>query len=378
MAQEQLRPQFKATFPIYRIDHCLYVQRWGFSVEIFDADGAIERFISLLDGTRTLSELRLALSEQATELTPAAITAAVEQFDQAGFLEDGAAQPDLDEQSLVRWRRNLGFLESYSSLATSKYELQRRLRDCRIAILGLGGVGSHLLFDLVGMGMRDIRIVDFDSVELSNLNRQILYTENDIGKSKTDVAAQRILDYDSRIKLDVRTGYMGSSEDVLQMIEGRDLILSTADTPKMQIVRWVNQACVTARTTLIAGGVDNRRVVFYTMIPGVTGCVECWKRCVDERDKLSADLSAKKEEWENSNSDRFPEDTSAFGPMVVLYTGLVLGEVVRLATGIAPAMSEGRLMEAHFDDGVVREAESWSRRPDCPICATVTAEQVVT
>jgi molybdopterin/thiamine biosynthesis adenylyltransferase len=378
MTQGQARPRFKATLPVYRVGECLYVQKWGSNVEVPDADGTIERFIGLLDGARTLPELRLAMSEQGTELTHAEITAAVEQLDEAGFLEDGAVPAGLDEESLVRWKRNLGFLESYSSLATSKYELQRRLRDCKIVIMGLGGVGSHLLFDLAGLGMRDIRVVDFDTVELSNLNRQILYTEGDIGNSKTEAAARRILAYDSHIKLDVRTGYLGSADDVLEVIEGRDIVLSAVDMPKMQIVKWVNQACVTAGATLITGGVDNRRIAFYTMIPGVTGCVECWKRDVEERDDVYASLFAKREEWANSSSDaRFPEDMSAFGPLVVLYTALVLGDVVRLATGVAPAVSEGRVMEAHFDDGVLREAERWSRRPDCPVCATVTAEHAV-
>lgn len=374
MAQVQAKPRFKSTLPVYRVDSCLYVQLWGSNVEIPDADGKIERFIGLLDGTRTLAEIQQVAARQDAELTVAAISAAIEQFDEAGFLEDGGAQPGLPEQDLTRWKRNLGFLESYSSLATSKYELQRRIRDYRVVIMGLGGVGSHMLFDLAGLGIRDIRIVDFDTVELTNLNRQILYTEADLGKSKTELAAQRILAYDSSIKLDVRNGYLGSADDVLEVVEGRDLVLSAIDTPKTEVVQWVNQACVTAGSTLIAGGVDNRRIAYYMMVPGVTGCVQCWRMDVEERDSVSAGLFAKKAEWAQANSElRFPEDMSAFGPLVVLYTAMVLGDVVRLATGVAPPISKGRLMEAHFDDGLLREAERWSRRADCPVCARVPA-----
>ncbi|MFE3185452.1 HesA/MoeB/ThiF family protein [Streptomyces violascens] len=370
MPQNQPKPRIKPTLPVYRMGDQIYIQLSGKCIELADPDGAVEQFVGLLDGTRTVPEVHSALRAAGRDVTPAEVEAGVARFDRAGLLEDGAVEPGLDAHDQERWKRNLGFLENYSDLSTSKYELQRKLRDYRVVLLGLGGVGSHLLFDLVGLGVRDIRIVDFDTVELSNLNRQILYREADLGRAKIEVAAERILAYDPLVKLDTRATYIGCADEALAVVEGRELVLSAVDMPKMQVVNWINQACVKAGATLITGGVDSRRIAYYTMIPGVTGCVECWKADVAEHDRLSADLAVKKTEWADATTEpRFPEDMSAFGALVTLYTAHVLAEVVRLATGIAPPLSQGRLLEVYFDDGVPREAERWSRRPDCPVCA---------
>ncbi|MEU6387918.1 ThiF family adenylyltransferase [Streptomyces sp. NPDC046939] len=378
MSQHQphrTRPRIKPTLPVYRVAGQIHIQLPGKNIELADENGAVAAFVHLLDGTRTVPEVVEALRAEDAAVTEREVEQAVRDFAAAGLLEDGAAETGLDAHHLERWKRNLGFLENYSSLETSKYELQRRMRDYRVVLLGLGGVGSHMLYDLVGLGVRDIRVVDFDTVELSNLNRQILYREEDIGRAKIEVAAERILAYDPLLKLDTRSTYIGSAEEALAVVEGRDLVLSAVDMPKMQVVNWINQACVEAGATLITGGVDSRRIAYYTMIPGVTGCVECWKADVAERDPVLAELSAKKTEWAETHGSepRFPEDMSAFGALVTLYTAHVLAEVVRLSTGIAPSTSQGRLMEAYFDDAVPRESERWSRRPDCPVCSHLPA-----
>lgn len=369
------KPRIKPTLPVYRVAGQVHIQLPGKNIEIADANGAVAKFVRLLDGTRTVPEVGEALRAEGAGITEHEVEQAVRDFAAAGLLEDGAAEPGLDAHHLERWKRNLGFLENYATLETSKYELQRRMRDYRVVLLGLGGVGSHLLYDLVGLGVRDIRVVDFDTVELSNLNRQILYREEDIGRAKIEVAAERILAYDPLLKLDTRSTYIGCAEEALAVVEGRDLVLSAVDMPKMQVVNWINQACVEAGATLITGGVDSRRIAYYTMIPGVTGCVECWKADVAERDPVLAELYATKAAWaDNHRSEpRFPEDMSAFGALVTLYTAHVLAEVVRLSTGIAPSTSQGRLMEAFFDDAVPRESERWSRRPDCPVCSHLPA-----
>ena len=68
-----------------------------------------------------------------------------------------------------------------------------RIQDVTIAVFGLGGVGGTALEALARTGFKHFIIVDFDKVDASNINRQILYTANDVGKNKTDVAKERIL-----------------------------------------------------------------------------------------------------------------------------------------------------------------------------------------
>lgn len=71
-------------------------------------------------------------------------------------------------------------------------EGQKRLSNASVVSVGAGGVKSPLLYYLAAAGVGKIKIIDFDKIELSNLNRQILYTTDDIGKYKAKVAANRL------------------------------------------------------------------------------------------------------------------------------------------------------------------------------------------
>src|SRR5215813_1891105 len=80
-------------------------------------------------------------------------------------------------------------------------ERQEKLLNSSVAVVGAGGVKSPTLFYLAAAGIGHIRIIDFDKVELSNLNRQILYTVDDIGKYKAESAALRLKALNPDIKI---------------------------------------------------------------------------------------------------------------------------------------------------------------------------------
>lgn len=155
---------------------------------------------------------------------------------------------------------------------------------------------------------------------------------------------------------------ISSPQDVVDIATGVDLVVCVADRPKMEIMHWVNEGCVRTGTPLVTGGLETQRAVHYTMIPGTTGCVECWRRQVLRDDPLSGTLLTDKRERGISG------DNAAFGPLVTMTTGLLLGEVVRLITGVVPPVAAGRMMQLRFDDYAYSEAERWQRDPDCPLC----------
>jgi molybdopterin/thiamine biosynthesis adenylyltransferase len=367
----ELRYKVKRTSPVYRVDDTLFVSGYGEATKITDPDGAVGRLLALADGTRTVAELHASLRQHVPSVTRAEVEAALEQLDAAGFMEDASFSPEglLDEYDLARWERNINFFGSYCTTQQSKYELQHRLKSCRVALLGAGGLGSHLLFDLAAMGVGDVRVVDFDRVELSNLNRQILYTEADIGRPKVLLAAERIRRFNSRMKLEAVSRRLESADDVSSVVYDRDIVICVADRPKMWIINWVNEACVRAGATLISGGLDVQRAMYYTVIPGVTGCVECWKGDVYENDRASAAL------LEEKRQAQIGGDYSAFCPLVSTIGGFMLAETARVVTGVVPPAAAGRLIEIRFVDFQTRQVESWNRRPDCAVCGNVRASE---
>lgn len=363
------RPRTKAIFPRFRLGQTLHVQQCGQTLDIDDPLGRVERLLGLMDGTRTTGEVITALTGEYPDTATADAQEAIAEFDELRLIEDAQYDVDLDAYDEQRWNRDRGFFETYASLSTSKFELQELAQGAKVALLGVGGVGSHVLMDLLGLGVRDIRIVDFDTIELSNLNRQVLYRYDDIGRPKVQAAAERARAYQPRVRLDALDQRLASADDVARAVADRDVVLAAVDTPKMEIANWVNEGCVRAGVTVITGGVDLQRAFHYTIIPGQTGCVACW-RSQTELDPVDAALNAKYERVQAAlqPGQRFGQDFAAFGPLVAVQTACLISEYVRVSTGIAPPLAAGRMMALDFNDLQIGVAESWERLDDCPVC----------
>jgi molybdopterin/thiamine biosynthesis adenylyltransferase len=364
----EIQPKIKSTLRLLRLEDRLYLGNSGQTAEIPDPTGTIEYLLQAMDGERSIDEIYEVMNQKYPAITREDITRAVEQMDQAGFLENGAfdaKKTQLTEYDIKRWERNINFLGSFATLHMNKYDLQSRIKNAKVALLGLGGLGSHLLYDLVALGVQTIRAVDFDNVELSNLNRQILYAESDVGKPKTEAAKERILAFNPHLQLEILSKKLSSLEDVLAVIQGCDCVLCVADRPKMDLIGWVNEACVRQKIPLINGGLDVQRAMYYTVIPGVTGCVECWRLQVLQQDPISSGLLEERRRLQISG------DNAAFVPLVTLVGGLMLSEFVRFTTQIAPLVAAGRLIEIRFASTEIRQAEQWKKLDNCPICGGV-------
>jgi len=362
----------KAIFPRFLVDGTIHVLVCGSTLDIPAADGPVAGLFDLLDGTQTVDQIHRELAARHPDLTRAELDTAIAQLDAEMLVEDAGKDVALDDYSRERWHRDRGFFETYATLEVSKYELQERVQGCAVALLGLGGVGSHILLDLLGLGVRDIRVVDFDKLELSNLNRQVLYRYADIGRRKVEAATEHARAYQPRVRLDPVELRMASPEDVASVVADRDVVIAAVDQPKMHIANWVNAGCVRAGATLLTGGVDLQRSFHYTVIPGRTGCVACWLAQAEEKDPADAALNTELRRIQASlaPSERFGQDYAAFGPLVAAQAACLITEFVRIASGIAPPVAAGRMMELRIADFQLREAERWERLPDCDVCRT--------
>lgn len=361
-------PATKRSVPYFVAEGAVHFRMSGTLTSLEDEDGRVLALLGLLDGRRETEQVVAEFLKQYPDATGGEVREAIADLDASGLLQDAADDgADFTAAHLARWSNNLGFFETYATLQTSKFDYQRRIRDARVAVLGVGGVGTHALIDLVAMGFTDIRIVDFDTVEPSNLNRQILYGEEHLGRHKVHVAAERARAMNSEIRLDVHQTRMMSVDDVYRMVHDRDIVIGSVDGPKLDIAHWMNEACVRAGTALISGGVEAQRALIYTIVPGVSGCVECWFDSVQRADPTSRMLQRAMREIASSG-EGFGEDTAAFNGLVVMESAHMVGEVVRLATRVSPPLSVGRVLELSFHDPQLREVERFERDPDCAVC----------
>jgi adenylyltransferase/sulfurtransferase len=148
---------------------------------------------------------------------------------------------------------------------------QRKIFDAKVLIVGAGGLGSPVALYLALAGVGTIGLVDFDVVDLSNLQRQILHQNDDVGKRKVISARETLNAYNPDVKVITHEEPL-HSENALGIIEGYDIIVNGADNFAARYL--VNDACVFLKKPLVDGSIllfDGQATVY---LPG-KGCYRC-------------------------------------------------------------------------------------------------------
>ena len=131
-------------------------------------------------------------------------------------------------------------------------EGQWRLKQGRVVCVGAGGLGSPLALYLAAAGVGTIGIVDFDEVDTSNLQRQILHGTSDVGRHKLDSATDRLRDVNPHVEV-VGHSERLSSENALEILKGYDVVIDGTDNFPTRYL--VNDACVLLGTPNVYGSV---------------------------------------------------------------------------------------------------------------------------
>ncbi|MEU6145990.1 ThiF family adenylyltransferase [Streptomyces sp. NPDC047081] len=165
----------------------------GIGAEVKDPDGWVWTLVEAMDGTRDMPGVVGEVSRRhpGLRLTEADIVEAVTDLAAAGYVEDvGVAPPaELSERERERYGRGMTLMRWMDLRPReSAWEPQVRLRRARVLLVGVGGTGGAAARDLVASGVGLLHCVEPDVVELSNLNRQTLFGERDLGRPKLDVA----------------------------------------------------------------------------------------------------------------------------------------------------------------------------------------------
>ena len=141
---------------------------------------------------------------------------------------------NLTTQEQIRYSRHF-------NLPNFGMEAQQRLKESKVLVVGAGGLGSPLLLYLAAAGVGHIGIIDDDIIDLSNLQRQVLYIEKDIGSSKTSKASKRIHALNPNISV-IRHEVRLSNENALEIIKDYDVVADGTDNFPTRYL--VNDACV--------------------------------------------------------------------------------------------------------------------------------------
>ena len=146
--------------------------------------------------------------------------------------------------------------ERLLELSTFSKEKLELLQSKNVLVIGAGGVGQHISAYLITNGVTRITLVDFDKVEISNLNRQILLTEEDIGKNKVDVVRETLFkkNKDARVSL-IRKKV--DESNAKELVNGYDLVIDSVDNWDARLV--ISDACSELKVPFLSVGVDGYR-----------------------------------------------------------------------------------------------------------------------
>ena len=176
------------------------------------------------------------------------------------------ALPDLSDQELLRYSRHI-LLPQLDVDGQSKL-----LHSCAL-IVGLGGLGSAVTLYLAGSGVGHLMLADGDEVEMSNLQRQILHAQHDIGKAKTVSASEKVMALNPNIKVDTLGRLEAEALD--QAIQAADIVVDASDNFATRYA--INSSCVAHRKNLVSGAAirfEGQVAVFMLADEGHS-CYEC-------------------------------------------------------------------------------------------------------
>ena len=171
----------------------------------------------------------------------------------------------LSDYDRVRYRRQItipGFGE----------EAQARLKKATALIAGLGGLGSPLALYLAAVGVGHLQLVDRDTVELSNLNRQVLHWDGDIGRKKARSASDKVAKINPTTHVEAFDLTIDDN-NVSEITKDCDIILDATDNFAVRYT--LNKTAIARRIPLIHGAVYGYEGRLATIIPGQTACLEC-------------------------------------------------------------------------------------------------------
>jgi len=149
---------------------------------------------------------------------------------------------------------------------------QVKLKKARIVVFGVGGLGSVSSIYLTALGIGKLLLVDHGKVELSNLNRQILYKTSDIGKFKVKIAAQRLKELNPNVDIEYSIEKI-TSENVYDFIREADVVIDGLDNWETRFI--VNRACVELNKPFIHAGVHGMYGQLLVVVPGKSPCLQC-------------------------------------------------------------------------------------------------------
>lgn len=250
--------------------------------------------------------------------------------------------PGFTEEQVLRYSRHI-ILPRIGAAG------QRRLLDARVLCIGAGGLGSPAAMYLAAAGVGTIGLVDFDRVDLTNLQRQILHDTEDVGRKKVDSAAERLSGINPDVDV-VRHDVFLTSANALEVMEPYDLVIDGSDNFPVRYL--ANDATQMLGKPLVYGSIYQFEGQASVFLPGRD--TPCYRCLFPQPPPPGAVPSC--------------SEAGVFGVLPGIVGSIQAVEAIKLVTGVGTPLV-GRLL---LFDALEMEFTTVRLRwdPDCPVCGT--------
>jgi molybdopterin-synthase adenylyltransferase len=246
----------------------------------------------------------------------------------------------MTDDQLLRYSRQI-------MLPAFGIEGQQRLLAARVLVVGLGGLGSPVAMYLAAAGVGTLLLADFDAVDLSNLQRQILHSTERIGMTKVDSALRTLAAINPDVRLEAIKGSL-SEANLGTLVAGVDLVVDACDNFPTRFA--VNAACFAAGVPLVSGAAirTEGQVAVFSGQPGGP-CYQCLYPRVGGLDETCS-------------------ANGVLAPLVGIIGSIQATETIKVLTGLGKPLLERLLLL----DALTMEWRTLRLPPDpfCPICAS--------
>ena len=251
-----------------------------------------------------------------------------------------AGGSDLKNEDLQRYSRQI-MLDEIGFVGLEK------LRKAKVCVVGVGGIGNPVVTQLTAMGIGKLKIVDRDIIEISNLHRQHLYTEEDIGRVKVEAAKARLEQINSSVQIEALPNSV-TKYTAENIVKGFDIVVDALDSIDARYA--LNDACIKLNIPLIYAGALGMLGSICTIIPNKTACLRCIFPALAEDDMPTC-------------------STEGVHPSILyLVGGIQVSEVVKIILGERPTL-ENKLLYIDLNDLSLEKVPVF-RQVECPSCGT--------
>jgi len=265
--------------------------------------------------------------------------------DEIYILPAVAGGSELSNKDLDRYSRQV-MLEEIG------YQGQLKLKDAKVCVVGIGGLGNPITTRLAAMGVGKLRIIDRDVIELSNLHRQTMFDDSDVGQIKVEVAARKLQKLNPDVQIEALPLSV-NDYNAIEVVDRCDVVIDALDSVNARYS--LNKACVEKGIPFVTGAAVGVSGQAFTVLPKTTACYHCMFPALDEDSMPTCSIEGV-----------HPSILSIIG-------GIEVSEAVKIILGKKPSLSD-RILHVDLENLDFSYTRT-SKVDECPVCGTGKSEE---